>query len=159
MNNKKEGNQLVKSVEEVPSGTNLSPELLELELTETILIKNSDEALFTMKKLKDLGVRISCDDFGSGYSSLSYLKKFPMDTLKIDRFFIKDIVSSPVDLAIVSSVITMAKNLSIEVVAEGVETKEQLLILQDLGCDIIQGYCFSRALPPADITLILKNEF
>ena len=150
---------LIEYIKSILQHTKLNPELLELELTENILIENNNDAALTiMKKIKNLGVRLSCDDFGTGYSSLAYLKKFPIDTIKIDQSFIKNITKSPIDLAIVSAIINMAKNISIEVVAEGVENQEQLLVLKDLGCEIIQGYCFSKAIPANEMGVFLKNN-
>ena len=97
-----------------------------------------------MKELKNIGVRIACDDFGTGYSSLSYLKTLPIDTLKIDKSFIDDLASSTHDRAIIQAILLIAESLNMQIVAEGVETKQQLDILKDLGCHIIQGYYISK---------------
>jgi len=137
--------------------TNFSPSLLEVEITESILMKNYSAAMSMLKKLKNLGVRISCDDFGTGFSALNYLKQFPMDTIKIDKSFIDDIVHNPIDVAIIEAIIVMAKQLHIEVIAEGVETEAQLRILEALGCDIVQGYFFSKPLSKEDVTSALKS--
>ena len=124
----------------------LVPWYLELELTETVMMQDSEANIAILKRLKDMGVRISIDDFGTGYSSLNYLKRFPVDCVKIDRSFVKDITSNPDDAAIAAAVIAMAHSLKLSVVAEGVETVEQLELLQTLQCDEIQGYFIS---PPA----------
>ena len=109
-------------------------------------------------RLRDLGVRICMDDFGTGYSSLSYLKRFPIDTLKIDSTFIRDIVTNADDAAITRTIIAMAHNLNLSVVAEGVETKEQLAFLEENGCDAMQGYLFSAPVPNEDIANILPRK-
>jgi EAL domain-containing protein (putative c-di-GMP-specific phosphodiesterase class I) len=105
-----------------------------------------------------MGIRISIDDFGTGYSSLNYLHRFPVDALKVDRSFIIDIISSDDDAAITTSIIELAHNLGLKVIAEGVETVEQLEFLSRRGCDEIQGYFFSPPVPPADIARILRGE-
>jgi EAL domain-containing protein (putative c-di-GMP-specific phosphodiesterase class I) len=109
--------------------------------------------------LKKLGIRISVDDFGTGYSSLAYVKRFPIDVLKIDRSFITDVTTNPTDAAITGAIIDMAHSMDVRVVAEGVETAEQLDFLRQRGCDEIQGYYFARPLPPIEITeLLLKRS-
>ncbi|MCM2479425.1 sensor domain-containing protein [Serpentinimonas maccroryi] len=125
----------------------LPAELLELELTESILIRDADEALERLLALRDLGVRLSLDDFGTGYSSLTYLKRFPLQQLKIDRCFIAAMHTDPVDAAIVAAIIQMGQALQMEVVAEGVELPEQHARLQALGCDQFQGFLYSPAVP------------
>ena len=122
----------------------LAPHLLELEITETVVMRDVDQSLSILRKLKQLGVRISIDDFGTGYSSLNYLKRFPVDTLKIDRSFVSDIVTDSDDAAIVKAVISLAHILNLRVVAEGVETEEQRRFLMENGCDEVQGYHFGR---------------
>ncbi len=117
----------------------------ELELTESVLAKQNKETLGVLKALKEMGLTISVDDFGTGYSSLVYLKTFPIDILKIDRFFVKDILTSPQDAAIVKAIIAMAHTMEIKVVAEGIEEKEQFCLLRDMGCDYGQGFLFSPA--------------
>ena len=149
-------NQLIHSIEAALDAAQLPPELLEVEITESLIMKNYAAALVTLKKLKNLGVRISCDDFGTGYSSLNYLKRFPIDTIKIDKSFINDLVYDPVDIAIIRAILVMAQQLKIEVIAEGVENKEQLTILQDLGCKMVQGYYFSHPLSIEGADLMLK---
>jgi len=126
---------------EIPSSS------LELEITESMIMDNVDEAISIMQSLGDRGIKISIDDFGTGYSSLSYLKKFPIDILKVDRSFISDIENSSDDAPIVTSIISMAQNLNLWVVAEGVETNAQLEFLRRHGCNMVQGYFYSRPLP------------
>jgi len=121
------------------------------------MMDNPDFALKQMIKLKELGFTIALDDFGTGHSSLSYLKKFPIDRLKIDRSFIIDITSSEQDRNITSTIIQLAKYLNIEVIAEGVETKEQAYLLHVMGCQVIQGYYFSRPIPASDVINLIKQ--
>jgi len=132
-------------------------EMLDIELTESMVMHDTDHAALTLRELKDLGVTLSLDDFGTGYSSLSYLKRFPIDCLKIDRSFVRDINTNPDDAAIAHAVIAMAHSLSLNVVAEGVETEEQLRLLQNHGCDEFQGYYFSRAVPATDYALLISQ--
>jgi len=124
--------------------TGLPPTGLELELTESVLLQNVEACLNTMKRLKGHGIQLSIDDFGTGYSSLAYLKRFPIDSLKIDRAFIQDLTINPDDAAITTSIILMGKSLKLNVVAEGVETRSQLKLLHVLECDEAQGYLFGR---------------
>jgi diguanylate cyclase (GGDEF)-like protein len=126
---------------------NLPPHLLELELTESILIKDTESVLATVRRLKDIGVRLSIDDFGTGYSSLSYLKRFNVDKLKIDQSFVRDFASDPDDAAIVRAIVQMAASLGLRTVAEGVETAHIRDQLRDYHCDEAQGYFFARPLP------------
>jgi len=130
---------------------------LELELTESVIIQHSEEVNARFRALKDMGVRISIDDFGTGYSSLSYLKRLSIHQLKIDQSFVRDIGKDPNDAAIVSAIVTIAHSLSLEVVAEGVETAEQLAFLRAVGCDTAQGYLFSRPLPAEDFERLLQG--
>ncbi len=126
----------------------LDPKYLELEITESVVMHDIEKAIATMKTLRSIGVRFSIDDFGTGYSSLNYIKRFPIDTLKIDRSFICEMTTEPGDAAIVSVIIAVARSLDLDVIAEGVETYEQLVFLQEQNCDEIQGFIFSPALPP-----------
>ncbi|MCM3609873.1 EAL domain-containing protein [Planococcus sp. MERTA32b] len=141
---------LVESVSEALETSGLPPQYLELELTETIY-QNAQTAVDTMRQLKSMGVYLSIDDFGTGYSSLSYLKMFPIDTLKIDRQFTRNIETDPKDAALVRTIIRMAHDLELNVIAEGVETKEQLEFLKAENCNQAQGYYFNRPLPSEEI--------
>ncbi|WP_163854485.1 putative bifunctional diguanylate cyclase/phosphodiesterase [Paenibacillus elgii] len=135
--------------------TGLAPGLLELEITESCTM-DVDYASDLLHELKKLGVKISIDDFGTGYSSLSYLKKFPIDKLKIDRSFVRDIMTDPNDAAIVASIIAMTRHLNMEVIAEGVETEEQLRFLHDNQCHLIQGFYLSPPLAVPDAECLMK---
>ncbi|HLQ26560.1 MAG TPA: EAL domain-containing protein [Acidiferrobacterales bacterium] len=129
----------------------IDPKLLELELTESTLMLYAEGTVAVLRRLKALGIRISIDDFGTGYSSLAYLKRFPIDTLKIDLAFIRDVTTNADDAAITVAIISMAHSLKQKVIAEGVETKEQLEFLRTHGCDEIQGYYLSRPLPAIEL--------
>jgi EAL domain-containing protein (putative c-di-GMP-specific phosphodiesterase class I) len=146
----------VELVKEVLAETKLSPEYLELELTENVII-SSKEVMRTVTALKDLGITIAIDDFGTGYSSLSYLKRIPLDRLKIDSSFIQHIQSKSDDDVIVRAVIAMAKSLDLEVLAEGVETENQLNFLKKNNCGEIQGFYFSRPLTEEQLKAALIN--
>ncbi|WP_026223229.1 putative bifunctional diguanylate cyclase/phosphodiesterase [Methylosarcina fibrata] len=137
--------------------TGLPPGLLELEITEGTLMQHVDTALEILNSLKSRGVRLSLDDFGTGYSSLSYLKRFPIDALKIDKSFVRDITVDSSDKAIVSAITLMAQQLKLEVVAEGVESREQLEFLRELRCDYVQGYYFSKPLPAEEVAVLLRK--
>jgi diguanylate cyclase (GGDEF)-like protein/PAS domain S-box-containing protein len=140
--------ELVEAIRRSVSEVGIRPELLAIELTESALIDDPEKAAVTLGRLKDMGLSISIDDFGTGYSSLSYLKRFPIDCLKIDRTFVRDIATDPDDAAIVTAIITMAQSLKLDVVAEGVETQEQVDFLRARGCVAAQGFYFSRPLSP-----------
>ncbi|CAN7305395.1 EAL domain-containing protein [Pseudoduganella sp. LjRoot289] len=134
------------------------PDLLELELTESSLMANTERTITTLKNLKRLGVQISIDDFGTGYSSLAYLRRFPIDKLKIDIAFIREVTSNPDDAAIVLAILGMARSLKLNVIAEGVETPAQLAFLRRHHCDEIQGYLFSKPLPVAALEALLLQD-
>ncbi|TAH69511.1 MAG: EAL domain-containing protein [Anaerolineaceae bacterium] len=138
--------------------TGLSPEYLVLEITESTLVSSIMDATELLHNLQDLGVKISLDDFGTGYSSLNYLTNMPINTLKIDKSFIDNICSSKKDARIAESIIALAHSLKIKVVAEGVETKEQLELLREKNCDIIQGFVFSGPLHPQELEDLVKHE-
>jgi EAL domain-containing protein (putative c-di-GMP-specific phosphodiesterase class I) len=122
----------------------LSPESLSLELTESSLIGNTKETLATLERLKAMKVQLEIDDFGTGYSSLNYLRRLPFDTLKIDRSFVHELGAGSDGLDIVKAIVQMAHSLKLEVIAEGVETAEQLCALRELNCDRLQGFLFSK---------------
>ena len=133
----------------------LLPNCLELELTENIIMQDVNSAISTMKEVHSSGVKIAIDDFGAGYSALIYLKQLPIDTLKIDRYFIQDIANDSQKAAITTALIEMGRNLNIQTVAEGVETEQELNFLRRYKCDAMQGFLFSRPLPPAEFEKIL----
>lgn len=141
----------------VLASTSVDPGLLELEITESLIVEDASEALKTLKSLDELGVRLAIDDFGTGYSGLSYLKRFPIDTVKIDQSFIRDISVDADDAAIVRAIVAMAKSLKLSVVAEGVETGEQLAFLSSLGCDFAQGYLLGRPVDAAAMTAMIEE--
>ena len=134
----------------------LHPKYLELEITEGTLMENMHHTIQALKRLRDMGLVISLDDFGTGYSSLSYLKEFPVNKLKIDQSFVRDITTDPSDASIVASIITLAHNLGLNVVAEGCETIEQLKFIRSYHCEQVQGYLFSRPLPKAEAEELLR---
>jgi len=136
--------------------TGLSPDCLELEITESAIMDNAESMLETLHSLKSIGLGLSIDDFGTGYSSLSYLKHFPINKLKIDRSFILDITEDRSSCAIIQTIISLGHNLNLKVIAEGVETNEQLASLKKLGCDEIQGYYYSRPISPEDFFTFAK---
>lgn len=148
---------LVYVVSQALQASGLSPDRLELEITETVLLKNTTAVMHTLRRLRDLGVRISLDDFGTGYSSISYLRTFPFDTIKIDRSFVHDIGSGTSSLAIVNAIVTLGEALGMSVTAEGVETCEQLRTLRAERCTDVQGYLFSAPVPSADVPALIKR--
>ena len=149
---------LIADIARILAQTGVEPHWLEVELTEGSLMENTQHTIFSLQRLHDMGVKISIDDFGTGYSSLAYLRRFPIDTLKIDIAFIREVTSNPQDAAITRTIIELAHSLNLRVVAEGVETQAQLAFLKDAGCDQIQGYLFSRPLPVATLERLLLER-
>jgi diguanylate cyclase (GGDEF)-like protein len=150
---------LLNTIAETLVATGLPPDSLELEITESVVMHNPSGAIVTLEKLSEMGVHVAIDDFGTGCSSLSYLKRLPIDRLKIDCSFVRDISSDPDDAAIVKATIALAHNLRLKVIAEGVETSEQLEFLRRLGCDEYQGFYNSRPLTAAQFQQVLRAEF
>jgi diguanylate cyclase (GGDEF)-like protein/PAS domain S-box-containing protein len=148
--------ELVGTVDRALQSSGLPPRLLDLEITETMLMQDPDRTVHLLAQLRALGVQLSIDDFGTGYSSLAYLKKFPVQTLKIDRSFVQDLAHDPDDASIVSAVVALARKLHLQVIAEGVETPQQLDFLAQLGCDQYQGYLFSRPVPADELARLLQ---
>jgi diguanylate cyclase (GGDEF)-like protein/PAS domain S-box-containing protein len=147
---------LMAAVKESLEASGFEPHCLELEITESVIMQDLKWIAHAFKALKEMQVRLAIDDFGTGYSSLSYLKRFPIDTLKIDRTFIRDITTDPDDAAIVKAIIAMARSLKLEIVAEGVETQEQLDFVKARRCGVVQGYLFGEPLPAEAMTTLLE---
>ena len=148
---------LVEMVERLLGETGVDPNRIELELTETVVMRDVEATIVTLARLKTLGVHLSIDDFGTGYSSLAYLKKFPIDTLKIDRSFTRDASNGAADAAIVGTIVALGHNLGKRVVAEGVETRGQIDFLRSIACDELQGFYFSRPLPTNEFAAFFRN--
>jgi len=149
----------IATVAEILKETNLDPRWLELELTESSIMREPEQAIEKLHELKLMGIKVAIDDFGTGYSSLNYLKRFPIDTLKIDKSFVADVCKDPHDTAIVRAIITLGHALDLTVIAEGVETHEQLQYLSSLGCDLVQGFLFSKSLAaPAFEELLVEQR-
>ncbi len=149
------GTNLIEFVRKVLQETNTEPSHLELELTESIIMQNAEYTIQVLSQLQEIGVKVAIDDFGTGYSSLSYLKHFPVNILKIDRCFVQDITTDRHDATISLAIIDLAHSLSLKVIAEGVETVEQMQFLKDHGCDKFQGYFFSPPLPASEFEQML----
>jgi diguanylate cyclase (GGDEF)-like protein len=145
-------------VGKVLADTGLEPWLLDLELTESIMLQETDVVAKDLRQLQELGVSISIDDFGTGYSSLSYVKRFPVDRLKIDQCFVRDMTANPNDAAIVRAMISLGQSLELKVVAEGVETAEQHTLLRAEGCDEAQGYYFGVPMPAGQFAALARKE-
>jgi EAL domain-containing protein (putative c-di-GMP-specific phosphodiesterase class I) len=148
----------VPGVRAILTESGLAPHCLELELTETFLMQDSQSTAIVLQALKAMGVQLALDDFGTGFSSLSHLKRFQMDTLKIDQSFVRNVTTDAGDAGIVGAVISMGRSLHMRVVAEGVETPEQLAFLQDRSCPEGQGYYFSQPLPAGEFTELLGRS-
>ncbi|WP_067863357.1 putative bifunctional diguanylate cyclase/phosphodiesterase [Neptuniibacter marinus] len=149
---------LLSTVQQVIHETGIDPKLVDLEVTENFLLRQPEITIPKLQKIREMGISLSMDDFGTGYSSLSYLKKLPLNTLKIDQSFVRDIGIDPEGEAIVKAIIVLAKSLGLKVLAEGVETSEQLAYLRLHGCHLIQGYYFSRPLPGAELVGFVANQ-
>ncbi|MEA5568277.1 EAL domain-containing response regulator [Anabaena sp. UHCC 0399] len=149
---------LIKKITHVLKKNNLDPKYLELELTESMIMQDLNNAIFTIHELQSLGVKIAIDDFGTGYSSLVYLKNLPVNTLKIDRYFIHNVAQDPQKSAITKALIEMAHNMNMQVIAEGVETEAELSFLRENHCDSMQGFLFSRALPSREFENFLWSQ-
>jgi len=137
--------------------TGANPQRLRLELTESMLVENIEEIIAKMTQLKSHGLRFSLDDFGTGYSSLAYLKRLPLDRLKVDRAFVRDILVDASSGAIAQTILSLGRAMGLSVIAEGVETEEQLTFLAGLGCHSFQGYLFSRPLPVKEFHAFLQS--
>jgi diguanylate cyclase (GGDEF)-like protein len=153
----RQGN-LVAIIRDALDDAGLEARYLEVELTESVVMSDPEESIAILEKLSTMGVLVSVDDFGTGYSSMSYLRRFPIDKLKIDRGFISEVISRPEDASIVRAIISLAHSLRLKVVAEGVESTEQLEFLKTLGCDQYQGYHFSPALPPSKFAALVRSR-
>jgi len=151
---------LLEMIGRILEETGLDPRsgMLELELTESMVMRNVEESVVTLNRLHQMGLQLSIDDFGTGYSSLSYLKRFPINTLKIDQSFVRDITTDPDDAAIAAAIVGLAHSLKLNVIAEGVETREQLDFLRAIACNEAQGYYFSRPLPPDALEKFLRDH-
>ncbi|MFL1557388.1 MULTISPECIES: EAL domain-containing response regulator [unclassified Pseudomonas] len=149
---------LIADIVQILAGTGVEAHWLEVELTESSLMENTHHTITSLQRLRAMGVKIAIDDFGTGYSSLAYLRRFPIDTLKIEIAFIREVTTNPQDAAITRTIIELAHSLDLRVVAEGVETQEQLAFLKAAGCDQIQGYLFSRPLPAATLERLLLER-
>jgi diguanylate cyclase (GGDEF)-like protein len=153
----RQGN-IVEMIRDALDQAGLEPRFLEVELTESTVMSDPEESIAILEKLSTMGVLVSVDDFGTGYSSMSYLRRFPIDKLKIDRSFISEVMSRPDDASIVRAIVSLAHSLRLKVVAEGVESAEQLEFLKTLGCDQYQGYHFSPALPASQFEALVRSK-
>jgi EAL domain-containing protein (putative c-di-GMP-specific phosphodiesterase class I) len=149
---------LIDNIAHILEETVVDARFISLEITESMIVDNVDKTIQTLNQLNKMGLEIAIDDFGTGYSSLSYLKRFPIKTLKIDRAFVRDIITDPSDNAIVSAIIAMTNSLEMNVIAEGVETEDQLNLLAKHGCNRFQGNYFSKPLPATEIVNYLDKQ-
>jgi EAL domain-containing protein (putative c-di-GMP-specific phosphodiesterase class I) len=147
---------LLRDVDEALKETGMPAHLLQLEITESMVMQNVPRAIKLLDEIQNRGVRLAIDDFGTGYSSMSLMKQFPIDTIKIDRSFVRDLAENPQDRAIATAIINMGKALGLTVVAEGVETTEQDAFLRGHLCDELQGFLFSKPVPADDIPMLLR---
>src|SRR6201990_1842012 len=142
---------LLHDIDDALAASGMSPALLQIEVTESMMMRNVARAIKVLDEIQSRGIRIAIDDFGTGYSSMSLMKQFPIDAIKIDRSFVRDLPDDSEDQAIAQAIISMGKALGMTVVAEGVETAEQHAFLRHHGCDEMQGYLFSRPVPPRQL--------
>jgi len=149
---------LVEAVTAVLRDNALPPECLKLEITESVLLQDSEATREVIQRISDTGVGFSIDDFGTGYSSLSYLRHYPFETLKIDRSFVSNVTGNQSDANLVSSIIAMAASLNLKVVAEGIETDEQLAFVRDAGCDTAQGFRLGRPMPAGEFAAYVREN-
>lgn len=149
---------LLESIRETLDHFDFPARLVDIEITESVLMDHTPETVDTLQRLHELGVRISIDDFGTGYSSLGYLKKFPIDCIKIDKSFVLDIISNPDDAAITAAIVAIARNLNLSTIAEGIESAEHVKYLIELGCEEGQGHLFSRPMPAREVSAYLKRQ-
>jgi EAL domain-containing protein (putative c-di-GMP-specific phosphodiesterase class I) len=148
---------LLQHIDDALTSTGMPPHLLQLEITESMVMQNIERAITLLNEIRRRGIRLAIDDFGTGYSSMSLMKRFPIDTIKIDRSFVRDLAANPQDRAIAIAIIAMGRALGLTVVAEGVETVEQDAFLRTQMCDELQGFLFSRPLPPQDFAHLLES--
>ncbi len=148
---------LLQDIDEALAASGMSAVLLQLEVTESMVMRNVSRAVKVLDAIQRRGIRLAIDDFGTGYSSMSLMKQFPIDTIKIDRSFVRDLPDDSEDKAIAQAIISMGKALGMTVVAEGVETAEQQTFLRDHACDEMQGFLFSKPLPPQQMAELLRS--
>src|SRR5450432_1839301 len=148
---------LLRDIDDALAESRMPPELLQLEITESLVMSNVDRAITLLGAVRSRGIRLAIDDFGTGYSSMSLMKQFPIDTIKIDRSFVRDLPDDSEDRAIAQAIIGMGKALGMTVIAEGVETVEQQAFLRSHGCDEMQGFLFSKPLPPRQLADLLRT--
>jgi EAL domain-containing protein (putative c-di-GMP-specific phosphodiesterase class I) len=148
----------VREVRDAIESSRSSPQALEIEITESQVMRELEANIAKLRELREMGVEVAVDDFGTGYSSLNYIAKLPVNTLKIDRSFIISMTQGPEGLAIVSTIVGLAQSLGFRSVAEGVETEEQARLLRSLRCNEMQGYLFSKPLPPAEMEAMLRRS-
>jgi EAL domain-containing protein (putative c-di-GMP-specific phosphodiesterase class I) len=153
-----EQSDLVNIINSIILETGLEPMRLELEVTESLMLGDAPQTIETLRQLRERGVKVSIDDFGTGYSSLSQLQNIPLDVLKIDRSFVRDMMLNRNIVAIVKTIIALAHNFKLETIAEGVETEDQASFLRQLGCNELQGYLFGKPLPPDELELLLTKQ-
>jgi EAL domain-containing protein (putative c-di-GMP-specific phosphodiesterase class I) len=147
-----------KTVSRIIEETGIQPSNLEFELTESLCMNDVKAVLRTLQELKNIGVTLAIDDFGTGFSNLSYLKKFPIDRLKIDQSFIRNIELEPVNVGIVTAIVALGKSLNLELIAEGVETESEMNVVNSCGCELVQGYLFSKPVAADSFVSLVINH-